>query len=79
MIMRGLVAVLAVTACTGLIAVVIGEGLGQAALWAGVVGALAGVAAAAVALWPLIPRRPLRSSEPRLPEGLIRRRRWPNW
>jgi len=72
-LVRGLVAVLAVTACTGLIAVVIGQGLGRAALWAGVVGALAGIAAAAAAVWPLIPRRPLRSSKPRLRKGLVSR------
>ena len=68
-----LVVVIAVTACTGLIPVVVGQGPGRAASWAGVVGALAAVAAAAAALWPLITGRTLRPSTPRLEKGLINR------
>ena len=55
-ILLGLVAAVSVVACVFLIAVLVGQGLVRAGLWAGIVGALAGVVAAAAAVWPLVPR-----------------------
>jgi hypothetical protein len=45
-----------VAACAFVIGVLVHKGLAEAGLWAGVVGALAGVVAAAAALWVLVPR-----------------------
>ncbi len=52
----GIVAVVSVTACGFLIAVLVGEGLQQASLWAAIVAALAGVVAAGAAVWVSMPQ-----------------------
>lgn len=54
--MLGLVATVSLAACAFLIAVLIREGLAQAGLWAGPLGALAAIVAAAAAVWALAPR-----------------------
>jgi hypothetical protein len=58
-----------------LIAVLIGQGLARAGLWAAVLGALAGVVAAVAAVWALVPRRSkmLLPPELKVPEWVIDR------
>ena len=55
-IVLGAVATGSVAACVFVVGVLVHRGLAEAGLWAGVVGALAGVVAAAAALWVLVPR-----------------------
>jgi hypothetical protein len=55
-IVLGLVAVVSAATCVFLIAVMVQKGLVQAGLWAGPLGALAGIVAAAAAVWALMPR-----------------------
>jgi hypothetical protein len=55
-ILLGVVAGGSVAACAFVIGVLVHKGLAEAGLWAGVVAALAGVVAAAAAVWVLVPR-----------------------
>jgi WD40 repeat protein len=55
--LRGALAAVCVVAC-GFLVVVAGRGLDKATSWAAVIGAIAGVAGAGAAVWPLLPRRP---------------------
>ena len=65
---------LAIMACGFLIAVVVGDGLERASLWAAVLAALAGVVAAVAAIWPLAARRPkVPLPEATLPEWVVER------
>ena len=57
----GAAVVLGTVACVFLAVVVVGQGVVRASLWAGVLGALAGVVAAVAAIWPLL-ARPSRDS-----------------
>ena len=54
--MLGLVVAGSAAACAFVIGVLIHKGLAQATAWAGLVAALAGVVAAAAAIWMLVPR-----------------------
>ena len=54
--MLSIVAAGSLAACVFVIAVLIHKGLAEAAVWAGVVAALAGVVASAAAVWVLVPR-----------------------
>ena len=62
--MLGLVAAVSLAACAFLIAVLVREGLAQAGLWAGPLGALAAIVAAAAAVWALAPRASMVSLPP---------------
>jgi hypothetical protein len=55
-IVLGVVAVVSAAACVFLIVVLVRKGLAQAGLWAAPLGALAGIVAAAAAVWVLMPR-----------------------
>ena len=54
--MLGVVVATSVTACGLVIGVLVHEGLAEAGLWAGLIAGLAGVVAAAAAVWVLVPR-----------------------
>ena len=72
----GLVVVVAVGACVFLIAVLVGEGPDRAAVWAGIVAALAGVVAAWAAVWVAVPPPSSKMSLPRhleVPKGTVDR------
>ena len=55
-IVLGVVAVVSAATCAFLIVVLVGKGLAQAGMWAAPLGALAGIVAAAAAVWVLAPR-----------------------
>jgi hypothetical protein len=55
-IVLGVVAVVSAAACIFLVVVLIRQGLAQAGLWAVPLGALAGIVAAAAAVWVLMPQ-----------------------
>ena len=54
--MLGLVAVVSAAACVFLIVVMVSQGLARAGAWAGPLAALAGIVAAAAAVWVTMPR-----------------------
>ena len=54
--MLGVVAAVSAAACAFLIGVLVHKGLAEAGVWAGAVAALAGVVAAAAAVWVVVPR-----------------------
>jgi hypothetical protein len=53
----GLVAVVSAATCAFLFVVLVRKGLAQAGLWAAPLGALAGIVAAAAAVWAVVPRQ----------------------
>jgi hypothetical protein len=71
----GLVAVVSAAACVFLIAVLVRKGLAQAGSWAVPLGTLAGIVAAAAAVWAVVPRRSkvLLPPELEVPEWVVER------
>lgn len=65
-VVLGVVAAASIAACAFVIGVLVHKGLAAASLWSGVVAALAGVVAAAAAVWAVMPR----PSTPPLPSKL---------
>ena len=76
-IVLSLTAMVGAAACAFLAAVLVGQGLIRASLWAAVLAALAGVVAAGAAVWALVhrPPRALLPPELDLPEWVVDRPR----
>ena len=73
--MLGFAVAVGLAACAFLVAVVVGQGLVRASLWAAVLGGLAGVVAAVTAVWAVVPRpsKVLLPSELEVPEWVVER------
>jgi WD40 repeat protein len=71
----GLAGVLGVAVCVSVAAVLVGQGLAQASLWAGVLGAPVGLLAAGAAWWPLVAQQPktLAPATRQVPEWVVDR------
>ena len=71
--MLGVVVATSAAACVLIIGVLARKGLAEAAVWSGVVAALAGVLAAAAGIWAVVPRPPVVPPELEVPEWVVDR------
>ena len=69
----GVAVMVCVAACASLVVVLVVEGVGQASLWAGVLGGAAAVAALGLGLWPLLFRPSRVPPELKLPGWVVDR------